>query len=192
MMNIFAQPDPHANGVMGMLENLYPAFAKKIFQGNEIMRRIVLSGFSPLDILEYPICGRCETPAAWNGMAMKDGALVQKCTCLREKCGAHTLAPIVFKDWMADELRRKAPPEIAEVAENVVSALAASMMQMAIRQYTQAQTAQQGILMPDGTVKEIEYMAPEQKATHVMEERPIDDEEMHAIVEKELEALEDV
>lgn len=134
MFNSFMQPDPHSYAVYKMLQDIYPAFGKKLFEGNPFMFRLVMTGFNPMDILEYPICGRCETLAAWNGYAKRGKKHIRQCTCLGDKCGHTTVNPPTLRDWMKDELKKKAPPDIAEYAEQLVDDLASGMVRMAVNE----------------------------------------------------------
>jgi hypothetical protein len=131
MFNSFQQPDAHSYGVYKLLADFYPAFGKKIFEGNPFMMKLIMSGYNPMDILEYPVCGRCETLAAWNGYARRGKQHIPQCTCMAEKCGHTTVNPVTLRQWMADELKKKAPPDIAEIADFAVDSVAEAMTRMA-------------------------------------------------------------
>ena len=176
MFNTFLQPDPHSMGLLKLLKEIYPAFAKRIFQKNKFMEKIVLSNLNPMDIMEYPICGRCETLAAWSGVAERNGKYYQKCTCFADGCGHTTVNPITLRQWMMEELKHKAPPDIAEIAEIAVDIVSQKMMQMAFRDYEKAvgrlkpqREKQMGILMPDGTERKIDE-AEKKKAEEMINE----------------------
>ena len=126
--NTLQIPDEHSFGVFKMLEDVYPAFSKKLFEGNDIMQALVMSGHNPMDIMEYPICGSCETLAPYNGYAIKDGKYVPKCTCMKEKCGKTTINPITLKTWAKYELKKKAPPEYVEAMDYAIDMIAMNMM----------------------------------------------------------------
>ena len=119
MGNVLGQLNSHSVGVMKLIKEYYPAFAKKIFDKNPLMEKMAMANFCTMDILLYPICGRCETLAAYSSYAHnKDGSLmltadgdpIGVCTCL--KCGATTVNPIRFFDWCLMELKKRAPQEI--------------------------------------------------------------------------------
>lgn len=118
MTNLLAQPDSHAMGVMKLLNETYPALAKKVFEGNPLMEKAVMSGFINMDILNHPVCGKCEALALWcyakddNGVYKKgkDGKGIIACTCW--KCGAQSELPIKFIDWCLMELNKRASPDI--------------------------------------------------------------------------------
>lgn len=163
MFKTFETPDPHSFGVFKMLQDLYPAFAQKIFSGNPFMKRIVMSGYNPMSILDYPICGRCETIASPDIPKYKNGKKHTACICFANKCGATTLDPITFKTWLKDELKHKAPPDIAENAEFVVDQIAFRMMKVAMqnlensmKQQSFANNKKLGILMPDGSERQVD------------------------------------
>lgn len=119
MQNVLAQPNARTLGVMKLIDSYYPAFAKKVFEGNPLMEALAMANFSSMDILLYPICGHCETLAAYCAYAKNpdgttarrpDGKGIGICKCL--KCGHETLNPITFYEWCLLELKRKSPEDI--------------------------------------------------------------------------------
>lgn len=130
VFNSFALPDEKSFGVYKALNDVYPSFAEKLFENNDLMRKIVMSGYNPMDILDYPICGRCETLAAYNGYSVKNGKRYSKCTCMRQGCGHTTINPVTLRVWMKDELKKKVPPEYIDTIEYAVDGIAAKMIQM--------------------------------------------------------------
>ncbi len=117
-------PDPRSYGVYRMIQEIYPALAKKMFENSELMRKLVMTQYNPMDILDYPVCGKCESIAAWNGLAKKNGKLVRKCTCVADGCHASTADPPTFRTWLMYEIKKKAPADFAEVAEYIVDGMA--------------------------------------------------------------------
>ena len=128
IVRTFSAPSPDSVGVYKSIQEVYPAFAKKIFQNNKFMEKLVMSGMNPMYILDYPICGRCETLAAYDGFAKKNGRLVNACSCFADGCGHRTIDPITFKEWLKYELKKKAPADFVEVLEYAVDAVALTMM----------------------------------------------------------------
>lgn len=142
MQNMLAQPNSHAFGVMNVLKDYYPAFAKKVFQGNPLMEKMAMANFSSMDILMYPVCGRCEALAAYcryaqdeNGVTIRDedGRGIGICRCL--KCGAETYNPVTFYNWCLMELKKRAPENIGEELLFAVDVVAERLMQDAKRLY---------------------------------------------------------
>ena len=150
ILQSFSNGNPESIGVFKMIDDVYPAFAKKIFQNNDFMKQIVMSGYSPMHILDYPICGRCETFAALSGFAMKNGKHVSVCSCFAKGCGANTIDPITFRQWLIMELKRKAPPSFAENIEFAVDTAALAMVQKYIREARQ-QFSKEKIGQPQGS-----------------------------------------
>ena len=176
MFNTFLKPDPHSMGLLKLLKEIYPAFAKQLFRNNKFMEKVVLSNLNPMDMMDYPICGRCETLAAWSGVAEKNGKYYQKCTCFADGCGHTTVNPITLRQWMTEELKHKAPPDVAEIADIAVDIVSQKMMQMAFRDYEKAvgrlkpqREKQMGILMPDGTERKVDE-AEKKKAEEMINE----------------------
>ena len=143
--NVLSQPNSHAMGVMKLLDQYYPALAKKVFEGNPLMEVMVKANFCSMDILVYPMCGRCESLAAYfkyastpDGKPLKDkfGKTVGVCKC--RKCGAETIAPISFYEWCLMELKKKAPEDIGTELIMAVDIVAERLMTDAKRIYARA------------------------------------------------------
>lgn len=124
----FMNPDPASLGVYKALDEVYPAFAKKIFENNELMKRLVLSGTNPIHILSYPVCGKCETLALPTTSIEKGGKKIRRCGCVAKGCGHITVNPITFRDWLRDELKRKMPESVITGIEYAVDSIAMSML----------------------------------------------------------------
>lgn len=122
-------PDERSMGVYKMLMDVYPAFSKKLFERNELMNHLVMTGNNPMDILEYPICGSCETLALWNGVIKQGDRYYNKCTCIASGCGHTTIRPITLREWIHMELKKKAPKEFIEAIEFCVDGIASQMVQ---------------------------------------------------------------
>jgi hypothetical protein len=112
-----------------MLQDVYPAFSRKIFEGNELMQRLVMTGYNPMDIMDYPVCGRCETLAPWSGFGVSYGKKYRKCTCVRPGCGASTTNPVTFRKWVKEELKKKAPADFMDALDLAVDKIAQRMLE---------------------------------------------------------------
>jgi hypothetical protein len=111
LSNIITARNSHAEGVMKLLNEYYPSFARKIFEGNPLVEKFVRANFTTLDILLHPVCGRCETIALFSGgRILENGSQVKVATC--PKCGMDTVNPITLLEWCLMELKRKAPETI--------------------------------------------------------------------------------
>lgn len=117
--NTLVQANSHSLGVMKLLKEYYPAFAKKVFERNPLVEKLCLSGFFTENILDYPVCGHCETLALWNryvknpdGSLADDGEgnLIPVARCW--KCGQDTVNPLMFFEWCMMELKKKAPESV--------------------------------------------------------------------------------
>jgi hypothetical protein len=160
MMNGFANTDERSMGVLKMLEEVYPAFAQKIFEGNDLMRNLIMTGYNPMDILDYPICGKCERIAVFSGYGKVYGRQVQQCACMAEGCGHTTNSPITLREFIMYELKKRVKSEEFAVAiEYAIDGIAASMMNKHVKELKATMlehnfNAQEktGILLADGTV----------------------------------------
>lgn len=131
MFNMLASPDPRSYGVYKMLDTVYPAFAKKIMDGNRHLYDLLMSGYNPMDILDYFVCDRCECLSAQSGRVRRGKNWYVQSTCLNPKCGHTTTNPHTLRDWMRDELKKKATPETIDYIDIVVDQIAESMVRKA-------------------------------------------------------------
>ena len=145
MQNVLLQPNARTLGVMKLIDSYYPAFAKKVFDRNPLMEKLAMANFTSMDILLYPICGHCETLAAFSSTVKKgDGTPLLKpnglpiaiCTCF--KCGRTTIDPITFRDWCLLELKKRAPEDIGESLDSAVDLIAEKCVADAERIYMKA------------------------------------------------------
>jgi DNA-binding ferritin-like protein len=125
-----AMTDPHSMGVHKALQEVYPALADKLFEGNELMQKMVMSGFNMMDIMDYPICGKCESLALYNGYVNVGKKAYPRCTCIRKGCGASTTRPATLRMWLQYELKKKMPQEAIEDLETKVDLIAERMLRM--------------------------------------------------------------
>lgn len=142
MGNILMQPSSRAMGVMKLLNKHYPAFARKVFYRNPLIEKMAMSSFCSMDILMYPICGHCETLAAYcryaqnaQGLPLRneDGKPIGVCRCL--KCGRETVNPITFYEWCMLELKKRAPDTIGMDLATVVDIIAERGLESARKAY---------------------------------------------------------
>ncbi|NCU39107.1 hypothetical protein EOL96_08845, partial [Candidatus Saccharibacteria bacterium] len=125
MVNMFSNPDPHNAAIHAMLMQLYPAFAKKVFEGSGLIGKLVRIGYDSADVLDFPICGRCESLAAYTDSYFKKGAdgqmyEIPRCGCLKDGCGHITNNPTTFREWIKDEIRHKAPKSLIDELDDMI------------------------------------------------------------------------
>jgi hypothetical protein len=123
-----AMADPHSMGVQKALMEVYPALAKKIFEGNALIEKLVMSGYNMMDILEYPICNKCEGLALYNGYGKIGDRFYARCTCIRDGCHSSTINPSTLRQWLQNELRHKMPQEEIDNLNFKVDKIAESML----------------------------------------------------------------
>lgn len=128
ILQSFGAMDAHSYGVLQVLMEIEPKIAKKIFENNIIMETFAMSGYNCMNILDYPMCGKCETIAAPDDPAFENGHIIPKCSCLAKGCGHTTRNPVTLKEWLLYELKRKAPADIADVLEYAIDDLAYAMV----------------------------------------------------------------
>lgn len=95
---------------MEFLKGVNPAFAEHMYHRNRIVEAFALSEYGGVDILESPVCGKCEKPG-WNtinpnfvstGDADKDRE-IRNCYC--HACGSTTYNTLTLKQYLIDELK---------------------------------------------------------------------------------------
>ena len=136
MANLFNTTDARSFAVYKFIEEVYPAFAEKLFKNGDFMTRLVMSNYNPMDIMDYPICGQCESLAAWDGIGYKDKRRYRACSCMN--CGQRTINPVTLRVWMKYELKHKAPKDFQEIADEIVDATALGMLRVAQKQVDDA------------------------------------------------------
>lgn len=185
----FKVPDPRSIGVYHVLQDIYKAFAEKIFQENTFMRQLLMSGLNPMDILKYPICGKCETLAMWSGRKPVNGRVVRQCTCTAVGCGKTTDNPITLNEWISYELKRKASPQDMEIIRTGKDAVAETMVRIAQKNLDSEiakQDASMGIELPDGTIHQVSGPPEETVIYHkVSNVHDLSQEQMLQIIESE-------
>lgn len=167
MVNMFSNPDPHNQGVYHMLMKLYPSFAKKVFDSSQFISKLVMIGYDSSDVLEFPICGKCEALAVpTEPLITKDKRtgktrVIPQCGCF--KCGATSKNPVTFREWIRDEIKHKAPPDLIaqldDLLDEATDMMALQMMRKAeadLGQFLKERNGKAGqILMPDGTEHQV-------------------------------------
>jgi len=138
MDNLLTQSNAHTIGVLKILKDYYPAFAKKIFEGNPLIEQLAMCGITSFDILKYPVCNHCEALAMYFDCAKnedgtlkkrEDGSLIGVCKC--KKCGTVTEDPVILYDWCLMELRKRAPATVDYELIIATDALAEKLIRQA-------------------------------------------------------------
>ena len=129
----FSSPDPHSFGVFKMLGDIAPFIEEKLFHNNMLMQRLVMTNYNSMDIMDYPVCNRCEAIAAWSAPAKTKQGYVRACTC--RACGTVSKNPVTLRGWLVDEIKHKAPPEKADELAMAVDRIAEHMLMIATRNY---------------------------------------------------------
>lgn len=75
--NIFGQPNEKNLNTMNMLSKYSPKYAKHAFYIDNIVTKFAKEKFGGIEILELPMCNKCERPGLWH-----EGG-----TCECPKCG---------------------------------------------------------------------------------------------------------
>jgi hypothetical protein len=121
--NVFKQSNAHTVGVLKLLKNYYPALEKKVLEGNPLVIAMVKNNMCNMDILNYPICGHCETLALFTKYAITNkDRIVEVCQC--PKCNAETIGPLTVLEFCLMELRKRAPMTIEEDLVGATDAIA--------------------------------------------------------------------
>jgi len=94
---------------MKFLKNIHPKYAEHMYHFNRIVEAFAMSEYGGVDILEQPICKKCEKPGmntintnyVSTGDEDKDRE-VRNCFC--ESCGTTSYNTLTLKDYLVKEL----------------------------------------------------------------------------------------
>lgn len=85
------------------LGNANPAFAKHILIKNDIVKLFALKRYGTIDLLDQPMCVKCEKPATWDTGG----------TAYHHDCGTHIKHPVTMLEYLRSEI--KLSPEQLEL-----------------------------------------------------------------------------
>lgn len=160
MYDTFKTADAHSIGVLNMLNEVYPALAKKIFDNRRLLGKLIQTNLNPMDVLEYPMCSACEGLAFPHDDVWRKGKLHKSGMC---DCGRLTIDPIPFREWLYMELKRKAPEGFVENLQYVVDGIGLRMMRKSIvnlqhelEKRNGTRNEQMGLYMPDGSLRPVD------------------------------------
>lgn len=73
---------------------------------NVIVEQFAINEYGGMDILDFPVCTKCEKPCTWH----QEGAY-------HMECGTYIKEPITMRDYLIQQI--KLPPEIIEAIEQI-------------------------------------------------------------------------
>jgi hypothetical protein len=76
------------------LKNVNPKFAKHVMVKNDLVKIFAMERFGTIDILEQPMCTKCEKPCTWHTGG----------TAYHLECGTHIKNPITMLDYLRSEI----------------------------------------------------------------------------------------
>lgn len=111
------------------LKNINPKYAQHMYYRNRIVEAFAVSEYGGVDVLEQPICGKCEQPG-WNHsvpgqpifITRKDeygddyDVFIHNCYC--PKCGQITKNTLTLREYLMQEL--KVPDEDLKLIEKSI------------------------------------------------------------------------
>lgn len=77
------------------LGNINPKFAKHTMIKNDLVRKFALERFGTIDILDQPMCTRCEKPCTWHTGG----------TAYHLECGTHIKKPITMLEYLREQIK---------------------------------------------------------------------------------------
>lgn len=100
---------------LNFLKGVNPKYAEHMYNRNRIVEAFALSEYGNVDVLEQPMCGKCEQPG-WHTtgklpvmVKVKDefgdeqDKFIYNCYC--PKCGAVTENTLTLKEYLMQELK---------------------------------------------------------------------------------------
>jgi len=94
---------------MDFLKGVKPAFAEHMFHFNRIVEAFAMSQYGGVDILEQPICKKCEKPG-WNTVNPNfvstgdEDADREVRNCFCEACGTTSYNTLTLRNYLLQEL----------------------------------------------------------------------------------------
>lgn len=97
--------NPTNEQTMKWLKNVHPNFSKHIWQRNGLVQAIAMERFGGVDVLELPVCERCERPGAWHD---NDSCWCNGCGHTTKKENTKTLYRYIAEDSMPGGMDKEA------------------------------------------------------------------------------------
>lgn len=88
--------DPNNHRIMTQIKGVSPKYAEHMMRRNGIIEMFAKYKYGSIDILDLPVCGKCEKPGAWHDKPP------HSCYCF--PCGHVTAKTMPLRDYMAQEL----------------------------------------------------------------------------------------
>lgn len=77
------------------LEGIDPKFAKHTMIKNDIIKLFAMERYGTIDLLEQPMCTKCEKPCTWD----------KGHTAYHVECGTRIQHPITMLEYLRNELK---------------------------------------------------------------------------------------
>jgi hypothetical protein len=97
---------------MDEIKRVHPKYAEHMYTQNRIVEAFAMSNLGGTEILDQPICGKCEKPGmnTINPNFVSSGDIekdveVRNCYC--ESCGSTTYNTLTLRNYMLNELNVK-------------------------------------------------------------------------------------
>lgn len=90
------------------LGKVNPKLAKHTLIKNDLVRMFALQRFGTIDLLDQPMCTKCERPCTWD----KNG------TAYHVECGTHIANPVTMLEYLREQI--KLPQEILDAFGSVL------------------------------------------------------------------------
>lgn len=90
--------------LMKAIEGVSPALAKHMIDRNDLLKAFAYKVGGGIDILQQPVCGRCEGVGTWGSFdtQVTTGERVGYC----DACGHVTKNPITVEQYLDEEVKR--------------------------------------------------------------------------------------
>lgn len=146
----FGQVNLQTNASLNFLGNVHPKFAKHLFLRNSLVEMYAKERFGGVELLDLPMCERCEKPGAWHDN--------DTCNCFA--CGHVTPAKNTkpLRQWLAQDIKEHGfSEEEMELLERVT---ADAVRNPEIERMIEAVENMQpeDVLTPDQTVEYIQII----------------------------------
>lgn len=95
---------------MDFLKGVHPKFAEHMYEMNRVVEAFAMSELGGVDILEQPLCGKCEKPGmnTFNPNFISTGDIdkdIEFVNCFCENCGTTTYNTLTVRKYLIKELK---------------------------------------------------------------------------------------
>lgn len=109
------KPDTNNLKLLKMIQGVNPKYAKHMYQSNELLLQFAKHMGGGIELLEQPVCRRCESPASWD---LPDSKGNDRAYCFG--CHVHTVNPITVQEYLMREVMKMPEEKIKALLDMAI------------------------------------------------------------------------